>query len=104
MFEECRVIIIGNNIAISTSKIKKITAIRKNRNEKGNRADLFGSKPHSKGDDFSRSSIIFFDSSVANIIINMDSIIVNVVIIIMINIIYFVLTNFLIGSQIYLIY
>ena len=30
-------------------------AKRKNRNEKGRRADLIGSKPHSKGEFFSRS-------------------------------------------------
>jgi hypothetical protein len=50
-------IVIGKRSAISTSKIRKITAIRKNRNENGNRAELFGSNPHSKGEDFSRSSI-----------------------------------------------
>lgn len=37
----------GSNKVISTSKIKKITAIRKNRSEKGRRADLLGSNPHS---------------------------------------------------------
>ena len=39
----------------STSKIRKITAIRKNRNEKGRRDTVLGSNPHSKGLDFSRS-------------------------------------------------
>lgn len=39
--------IIGSNRVISTSKIKKITAIRKNRKEKGNRAEFLGSNPHS---------------------------------------------------------
>lgn len=43
---------------ISTSKIKKITAIKKNRREKGRRPDPFGSNPHSKGDPFSRSEIV----------------------------------------------
>lgn len=38
---------IGNNSVISTSKIKKITAIKKNRKEKGIRADPLGSNPHS---------------------------------------------------------
>lgn len=33
----------------------KITARRKNRVENGMRADLIGSNPHSKGEDFSRS-------------------------------------------------
>lgn len=45
----------GNIRAISTSKIKKIIAIKKNRKEKGNRDEFKGSNPHSKGDIFSRS-------------------------------------------------
>lgn len=45
---------------ISTSKIKKITAIKKNCKEKGIREEELGSNPHSKGDLFSRSIIIFF--------------------------------------------
>lgn len=45
----------GNSRTISTSKIRKMTARRKNRREKGSRAELIGSKPHSKGDIFSRS-------------------------------------------------
>ena len=49
------VIGIGRSSAISTSKIIKITAIRKNRDEKGIRAEFFGSNPHSNGDLFSRS-------------------------------------------------
>ena len=55
------VIGIGSTSAISTSKIMKITAIRKNRDENGNRAEFFGSNPHSSGDLFSRSSLIFFE-------------------------------------------
>ncbi len=47
--------ITGNNSTISTSKIKKIIVIKKNRNEKGRREDLLGSNPHSKGEFFSRS-------------------------------------------------
>jgi hypothetical protein len=43
----------------SISKIKKITAIKKNRTENGSRADLLGSNPHSKGEGFSRSNISF---------------------------------------------
>lgn len=53
------VIIIGNIIVISTSKIKKMTAIRKNWIENGVRGDLFGSNPHSNGLLFSRSTILF---------------------------------------------
>ena len=55
----------GSNRVISTSKIRKITAIKKNRNENGNRAVPLGSKPHSKGEFFSRSEIVFFDSKEA---------------------------------------
>jgi hypothetical protein len=51
---------IGRMRVISTSKIRKITAIRKNRKENGIRADLFGSNPHSKADGFSRSGVFFF--------------------------------------------
>jgi hypothetical protein len=61
MFDVDKVIVIGSNSAISTSKIKKITAIKKNRSENGNRAELLGSNPHSNGELFSRSSIIFFE-------------------------------------------
>ncbi|XP_049847680.1 uncharacterized protein LOC126302173 [Schistocerca gregaria] len=68
MSEVLKIITIGRISAISTSKIKKITAIRKNRIENGIRADLFGSNPHSNGDLFSRSLINFFDSVVARII------------------------------------
>lgn len=60
---EGRVTVIGNNRAISTSKIRKMTAIRKKRREKGIRADDLGSNPHSNGDLFSRSRIVFFDKS-----------------------------------------
>jgi hypothetical protein len=44
----------GRINVISTSKIKKITVIRKNRIEKGRRDGKAASKPHSKGDGFSR--------------------------------------------------
>lgn len=58
----------GSNRAISTSKIRKITAIKKNRREKGNRDELLGSNPHSKGELFSRSVISFLDNREAKII------------------------------------
>jgi len=45
----------GRRRMISISNTRKITARRKNRSEKGVRAELWGSKPHSKGDSFSRS-------------------------------------------------
>jgi len=46
---------IGRRRTISISKTRKITARRKNRREKGIRAEFFGSNPHSNGDSFSRS-------------------------------------------------
>lgn len=51
----------GIRRAISTSKIKKMTASRKNRREKGVRAVWFGSKPHSYGLAFSRLLVIRID-------------------------------------------
>jgi hypothetical protein len=45
----------GKIKAISTSKIKKIIAIRKNRIENGIREELIGLNPHSKGLNFSCS-------------------------------------------------
>jgi hypothetical protein len=60
MFDVSIAIGIGNSRAISASKIMKTAAIKKNREEKGCRAEFFGSNPHSNGDLFSRSSLIFF--------------------------------------------
>ena len=48
-------IVNGMRRIISTSKIKKMTASRKNRIEKGARVWIEGSNPHSKGEFFSRS-------------------------------------------------
>jgi hypothetical protein len=45
----------GRSKTISTSNTIKIIASRKNRMENGIRAVFFGSNPHSKADDFSRS-------------------------------------------------
>lgn len=57
MFIPLRVLITGGKRrTISTSKIKKITASRKKRKEKGRRAEPIGSNPHSKGELFSRSA------------------------------------------------
>lgn len=58
----------GKSKVISTSKIRKITAIRKNRKEKGRRADPLGSKPHSYGEFFSRSRIVFLANTLDKII------------------------------------
>jgi hypothetical protein len=74
MFDVDRVIVIGSSKAISTSKIRKITAIKKNRSENGSRADLLGSSPHSNGELFSRSSIIFFEIKEVMIIMIMVSV------------------------------
>lgn len=73
-------IIIGNISAISTSKIKKIIAIKKKFNEKGRREELKGSNPHSKGEFFSRSLIIFFDNKVARIITITEIVIISKII------------------------
>lgn len=68
--EEVFIIIgIGRSKVISTSKIKKITAIRKNRSEKGIRAVSNGLNPHSNGEDFSRSLFVFIPIIAASIII-----------------------------------
>ena len=50
---------IGRIKVISTSKIKKITVIKKNCSEKGIRAEQIGSNPHSNGEGFSRSKDSF---------------------------------------------
>lgn len=55
------VMIMGRSRVISTSKIKKIIAIKKKCKEKGSREDDFGSNPHSNGDLFSRSEMVFFE-------------------------------------------
>lgn len=67
-FEILKIKIIGKIKAISTSKIRKIIVIKKNRIEKGKREEFIGSKPHSKGDVFSRSFIVFFASNEARYI------------------------------------
>lgn len=66
--EVWKIMIVGRISAISTSKIKKIIAIKKNRKEKGKRAEFIGSKPHSKGEDFSRSITAFLDNTDARLI------------------------------------
>jgi len=52
MFGIIMVIGMGNSKAISTLKIVKIPAIRKNCDENGSRAEFFGSHSHSNGDIF----------------------------------------------------
>lgn len=63
------ILIIGIRRIISTSKIKKIIAIKKNCRENGIRAFDLGSNPHSKGEFFSLSENDFFDSKFKAIII-----------------------------------
>ena len=60
-FDTLIVKIIGKIKAISTSKIKKMMAIKKNRIEKGSREEFIGLNPHSKGESFSRSNNFFFE-------------------------------------------
>jgi hypothetical protein len=95
------VIGIGNSSAISISKIMNITAIKKNRDEKGGRPEFSGSNPHSNGDLFSCSSLIFFEISVVNIIMAADNNMATIAVVVIIIIIYLVFTNFLLGSQAY---
>lgn len=49
----------GRSRAISRSKRRKRMATRKKRIEKGSRADPRGSNPHSYGDSFSESGVIW---------------------------------------------
>jgi len=81
MLEKLKIIIIGRINAISTSKIKKIIAIKKNRKEKGSREEDLGSNPHSNGDLFSRSIKDFFEIIDASNIIIIEIIIIIVEII-----------------------
>ena len=64
-----------------------------------------GSHPHSNGDLFSRSSLIFLEISVANItnIMAVDNRMVTVAVVVIIIITYLVFTNLLIGSPVYFI-
>lgn len=60
-FDLFKIGIMGKISVISTSKIKKIIVIKKNRIEKGIREEFIGSNPHSKGEIFSRSNKVFFE-------------------------------------------
>lgn len=73
------IIEIGKINTISTSKIKKITAIKKKCNENGIRDDLKGSNPHSKGEDFSRSMNLFLEIITIIIIIKNRIIIIIII-------------------------
>ena len=67
---------IGKINAISTSKIRKITVIKKKWSENGIRAIILGSKPHSKGEHFSRSINDFFDKIIDKNIMILEIIII----------------------------
>ena len=58
----------GISKVISTSKIKKINAIKKKCSENGSRDKDLGSNPHSKADTISRENNIFSPIKVFNII------------------------------------
>ena len=60
----------------------KITAIKKNCDEKSSRAEFLGSNPHSNGDLLPRSSLIFFEISVVNTIMAVDNRMVTVAVMI----------------------
>ena len=45
--------------------------------------------------------VVFFEISVVSIIMAVDSVIVNIAVVVIITIIYLAFTNFLIGSQVY---
>lgn len=66
--QKLRFTIAGRRRVISTSKIRKIIAMRKNRREKGRRDDDFWSNPHSNGDNFSRSVKDFLEIMMQSII------------------------------------
>jgi len=73
-----------------------ITAIRKNRDDKGCRAEFFfGSNPHSNGDLFSRSSLIFFEINIVNTIMVADNKMVTAAVVLIIIITYLVFNKFL---------
>lgn len=98
------IIIIGKIKVISTSKIKKIIVIKKNRSEKGSREEDLGSNPHSKGDLFSRSAKVFLDKIEASNITIIEIVIIIDLIVKIVKIIYTItLIDLMIGSHIYFI-
>lgn len=88
----------GIIIIISISNTRNRIAIRKNCEEKGDRDDLFGSNPHSKGEIFSRSIILFFLTTIHNVI-NKIEIVINIIIVNVLIHITFSYKVLLIGSQ-----
>lgn len=76
--DQFKFMIDGRIKVISTSKIKKIMAIKKNCNEKGTREEDFWSNPHSKEESFSRSNKDFFDKMLHAIIIILEIIVITI--------------------------
>lgn len=83
----------GKIKAISTSKIRKIIAIRKNWIENGKRLTFVGSNPHSNGEFFSLSEKVFLDSTLINRIITI-TIIAAIVLSVTINKIIYTISRF----------
>lgn len=84
------------------SKTIKIIARRKNRIEKGIRAEWLGSNPHSKGDSFSRSLLDRIDTTnvisriiIGNIKETEKIIIINSIILTLINFLWLKVTRFI---------
>ena len=103
MFEVVMVIGMCNSKAISTSKITKATAIRKNRDEKGSRRSFLG-QIHIRMVIFLlglRCFFFFFEISVVRATMAVDRRIIIVAVVVIVIIMYLVFTNFLIGSQVY---
>lgn len=67
--DNLRLMMEGRINAISTSKIRKMMAIKKNWRENGIRDEDFWSKPHSKGESFSRSNEDLKEMNVHTVII-----------------------------------
>jgi len=84
MFDVIMVIGIGNNSAISTSKILEITAKKRIVMRMVAVRSSFSSNPHSNGNQYSRSSLIFFEINVVSAIIDFDNKMVTVAVVIII--------------------
>ena len=76
----------GNNKAICTLKVMKVTTVWKNHDEGGSCGEFVGSNSHLSGDRFSLSSV-FFKISVVNVVMAVDRKSVNVTVAVVIVII-----------------
>lgn len=102
VFVILKILASGSRRVISTSKIRNTIAIRKKRSEKGSRADPLGSNPHSNGEFFSRSLMVFLEIKEERTMIAIDRMSVRDMSAVIIRIASPVITVFLVGSQIYL--